>query len=138
MISLVFYFFCIPQLSGWDLLSDVEVVQGYDEFMGTEIDQPKFSDYLRSQDGNMLVLEGFIIPLEQGGEQDYFILSKFPYQSCFFCGGAGPETVIEVFSDEAIGYTEDRIRVKGTLSLNSGNPLQLFYALKSSVVEKVD
>lgn len=134
----MFYFLFIPQLSGWELLSDVEIEKGYDEFMGTEVDQPKFSAYLLSQEGKELMLEGFIIPLEQEGASDYFILSRFPYQSCFFCGGAGPETVIEVYSDREVSYTEERVRVRGILELNKGNPLQLFYLIKDCAVERLD
>ena len=138
MVYLVFYVLLSAQFSGWDLLSQVEIVNGYDEFMGAEVEKPKFSDYLVAQNGNEITLEGFIIPLEQSGNQDYFILSRFPYQSCFFCGAAGPETVIEVFPLKGIRYTDDKIRVKGTLRLNNGNPLQLFYSLKNCTVEQVD
>ena len=133
--------FCIlssTQFSGWNLLSQVEIVRGYDEFMGTEIEKPKFSDFLLAQEGKEITLEGFIIPLEQSGDQNYFILSRFPFQSCFFCGAAGPETVAEVFPEKGIRYTDERIKVKGTLRLNKDNPLQLFYTLKGCTVETLD
>ncbi|MBC6425461.1 MAG: hypothetical protein GDA51_03145 [Ekhidna sp.] len=138
MVSLVFYLLFNLQSSGWNLLSDVEVVRGYDEFMGEEIDQPIFSNNLMSHNGEEITLEGFIIPLKQDNEQSYFILSRFPYQSCFFCGAAGPETVVEVFPKKGIRYTDKRIRARGTLKLNEGNPLQLFYILKDCEVEVLD
>ena len=52
-----------------------------------------------------------------------FVLSAMPFSSCFFCGGAGPETVAEVRMDK---IPEDLspdafVKVKGTLKLNSTN-----------------
>lgn len=127
-----------PQLDGWGLLSSVEIVRGFDDFMGAEIDQPNFSGQLKLREGKELTIEGFIVPLQQDTDQDYFILSRFPYQSCFFCGGAGPETVVEVYSDRAFRYTDERVRVTGTLRLNRNNPLQLFYILEDCEVIKLD
>lgn len=127
-----------PQLTGWELLSSVEIVMGYDDFMGAEVEQPKFSEALLAGEGKQLMLEGFIIPLEQESDQDYFILSRFPYQSCFFCGAAGPETVVEVYSDRNFRFTDERVRVTGTLRLNRDNPMQLFYILENCEVEKLD
>ena len=125
MLTILIAFLFQPQLSGWELLSSVEIVMGFDDFMGVEVEQPKFSDQLKLREGKELTLEGFIIPLQQESEQDYFILSRFPYQSCFFCGAAGPETVVEVYSDHNFRYTDERVRVKGILRLNNDNPLHL-------------
>ena len=138
MVSFLVWILFSPQFSGWDLLSQVQVVKGYDEFMGTEVEQPKFSDFLLAQNGKEVTLEGFIIPLDQSGEQEYFILSRFPYQSCFFCGAAGPETVAEIFPKESVRFTDEKIKVTGTLRLNADNPMQLFYTLKECSVQKVD
>jgi len=125
------------RLTGWELLSSVEIEVGYDDFMGGEIEKPNFSPELIMNEGNQIVLEGFIIPLEQDTEQDYFILSRFPFQSCFFCGGAGPETVVEVYSDHEVRFTDEQVRVTGTLRLNRDNPLQLFYILEDCEVERL-
>lgn len=127
-----------PQSSGWELLSTVTITTGYDDFMGAEIEKPVFSDELNEAVGTSLTLEGFIIPLQQDVEQDYFVLSRFPYQSCFFCGAAGPETVVEVYSERSFKHTDERVRVTGKLRLNDDNPLHLFYILEESEVESLD
>ena len=126
-----------PKESGWDLLSSVEIVRAYDEFMGTEIERPVFPDQLKEAEGKSIDLEGYMIPLEQERKQDYFVLSRFPFQSCFFCGGAGPETVVEVFLEEEFTFMEDRIKVTGILELNEDDPLQLFYVLRNSTITKI-
>lgn len=134
----ILFLFCFQSTSEWELLSDVEIVKGFDEFMGTEIEAPKFSERLKSREGSKVTLEGYIIPLKSEASQDYFILSRFPYQSCFFCGQAGPETVVEVYSDHKFAYTDERVRVKGKLKLNPDNPMRLFYILEDCEVVKLD
>lgn len=42
--------------SGWDLLSSVEIVKEYDEFMGVEIERPVFSKELRVSEGKTIDL----------------------------------------------------------------------------------
>ena len=138
MIVLLIGLFFVQQNPGWDLLSTVEIEMSYDEFMEAEIEKPVFSDLLKNKEGTQVTLEGFIIPLQQDTEQDYFVLSRFPYQSCFFCGAAGPETVVEVYSDRGVSYTDERVRVTGTLKLNQDNPLHLFYLLEQCEVMKID
>lgn len=137
MITVFLILLFPPQLSGWELLSTVSVEKGYDNFMGAEIDRPSFSEQLISKEGKSISLEGYIIPLQQDTDQDYFILSRFPYQSCFFCGAAGPETVVEVYADLAFRITDEKVRVKGKLRLNRDNPLHLFYILEDCEVVKL-
>ncbi len=137
VVLLIFFSFVLQTSTpGWELLSLVEITKEYDEFISAEIDKPLFPEKLKAQEGAKIVLEGFMIPLEQETRQEYFVLSRFPYQSCFFCGGAGPETVVEVFSDEKFTFTDNRIRVEGELELNDDNPLQLFYVLRNSKITK--
>lgn len=138
MLTIFLSLLLAPQLSGWELLSSVEIVMGYDDFMGAEVEQPKFSEQLKLREGKELTLEGFIIPLQQEADQDYFVLSRFPYQNCFFCGAAGPETVVEVYSDREFRYTDERVRVTGKLRLNDDNPLHLFYILEECKVTKLE
>ena len=56
---------------------------------------------------------------------------------CFFCGGAGPETVMEVYAKEAINYTAEPITIRGRLQLNSGDINRLIYSLsEAKLVER--
>ncbi len=136
ILLLIFSFSLQPD--GWGLLSTVEIVKGYDSFMGTEIECPKFSNELNDVNGDFITLKGFMIPLEEQRGQDYFVLSRFPFQSCFFCGMAGPETVVEVYMEKKTTFTEKRISVTGKLKLNKGNPLHLFFILEDSKIEVIN
>lgn len=123
---------------GWELLADVEVVRVYDDFLQMDVEKPKFSKSLLQRDQLSIELEGFVIPLKQTGEADYFVLSRFPYQSCFFCGNAGPETVVEVYTLEKLSLRDQWVRVSGVLHLNAEDPLHLYYIMKDCEVEILD
>lgn len=55
---------------------------------------------------------------------------------CFFCGGAGPESVMEVTSLDAVAYTAESITLKGKLKLNSDDVNKLMYALTEARMVK--
>ncbi|MBE62471.1 MAG: hypothetical protein CMB89_08935, partial [Flammeovirgaceae bacterium] len=62
------------------------------------------------------------------------ILSKFPYSSCFFCGGAGLESVVEVqFSLPPRHFKPDEvITVEGVLRLNENDFDHLVFILEKA------
>ena len=66
-----------------------------------------------------------------------FVFSAFPYNMCFFCGGAGPETVMEIEALEAVEYSADAITLRGKLQLNDSDINRLIYSLTDArVVEE--
>ena len=48
---------------------------------------------------------------------------------CFFCGGAGPETVMEVEASEPVKFQADAIYLKGRLELNADDINRLMYKI---------
>ena len=135
---IIFSWWIIGTFNGWDTLQQLEVVPTYDDLLGETFDVPIFSDELRAFDRQQVTLEGYAIPLQQSLEQDYFVLSRFPYNNCFFCGNAGPETVAEVYTSEPISTKDARVRVTGQLQLNDQDPLHLFFVIKDASVEVLD
>jgi hypothetical protein len=121
----------------WQTLSLVTFDSKFDEMLGIDIQVPKFSPAVKKIEGQTIELQGYILPLEGKRSQKYFIFSAYPYNLCYFCGGAGPESVAEVYCKEAIQYTTKMIRIKGKLSLNkSGDLDRMIYILTN--VELVD
>jgi translation initiation factor IF-2 len=55
---------------------------------------------------------------------------------CFFCGGAGPETVMEVESEVGVDFTAEQIIMKGTLKLNDSDINMLMYRLENATLVK--
>jgi hypothetical protein len=85
----------------------------------------------------MVEIKGYIIPVEGYKNQKEFVFSAFPYSMCFFCGGAGPETVMEVFSKEPIKYTAEAIIIRGKLELNDSDVNRLMYILNNAELLRV-
>lgn len=121
----------------WQTLSLVTFDAKFDEMLGIDIQVPKFSPAIKKIEGQTIELQGYILPLEGRRSQKYFIFSAYPYNLCYFCGGAGPESVAEVYCKEPIQYTTKMIRIKGKLALNnSGDMNKMMYILTN--VELVD
>lgn len=120
----------------WMTLSKVKIERKLDPALNFEIDYPTFSEEVKALNGKEITLEGWMIPLDELRGENYFVLSALPFANCFFCGGAGPETVVEVFTNENYKFTEERIKIKGTLKLNADDPTQLMYVLnKADVID---
>jgi len=118
--------------STWKTLSKITYTKEYNELLGFKIDMPVFSEEVKALSGKEVEMRGYIIPTEGYKSHTEFIFSAFPYNLCFFCGGAGPETVIEVTSLKPIKYTADPIVIKGRLVLNDDDVNRLMYALEDA------
>jgi len=118
----------------WKTLSKITYKKEYDELMGFKIDKPVFSDAIKNLSEKEVTVKGYIIPVEGYKSHNEFILSAFPYNMCFFCGGAGPETVMEVEAIEGIEYTAEPIVLKGKLTLNAEDINRLMFLLKDAVI----
>ena len=120
----------------WNTLADLTYIKKYDDFLGFKVDYPVFSETVEALDGEEIEIRGYIIPIEGYKSHKEFIFSAYPYNMCFFCGGAGPETVMEIQASEAIKYSAEAITIRGKLKLNDEDINQLMYAMTDVV--KVD
>jgi hypothetical protein len=120
--------------NAWQQLSKITFTKEYDELMGFKIDKPVFSQSVRELEGKELTIKGYIIPVEGYKSHKEFIFSAFPYNMCFFCGGAGPETVMEVEAAEPVKFTAESIVLKGKLKLNADDINRLMYKLEDAVM----
>lgn len=139
LVLLAMAIFTQPLLSQkdlWKTLAKVTYKKEMDEFLGFKIDKPVFSQQVKELEGKEVTVKGFIIPVEGYKGHTEFVFSAYPYSMCFFCGGAGPETVMEVKSKEPVEYTAESIILKGRLHLNGEDINNLMYRLEDA--EKVD
>ena len=77
-----------------------------------------------------LTLKGYYIPTEVNSEK-WIVMSKVPMSQCFFCGGAGPESIAMInFKGKFPKFKTDQIiTVKGKLRLNDTNLDELNFIL---------
>ena len=118
----------------WELLKDVEFDEIWSEEFQAYYMVPKFSKSVKEMDGKEVQIRGFIIPVDI--VQDYYVLSANPYSSCFFCGQAGPESVMEIqMVKKYEGLRMDQvITFQGTLRLNIDDIYQLNYILEEAQI----
>jgi len=121
----------------WTTLGKVTFKKQYDEMLGFKVDVPVFADEVRALNGKLVEIKGYIIPVEGYKNQKEFVFSAFPYNMCFFCGGAGPETVMEVFAKESVKYTAEAIILRGKLELNDSDVNRLMYILNNAELVRV-
>ena len=92
-----------------------------------------FGPSVKALDQHEVIIKGFLIPLDPMGTQ--YVLSRYPMANCFFCGGAGPETVVELrlHPNSIRRYKMDEVHTfKGTLSLNADNAESLNYIISGA------
>jgi hypothetical protein len=119
---------CQAQLQlSWDDLYQVTFEERAD---GTQ--QPLFDLSLRRFDGEEVYISGYVIPLDL--RNNLYVISAYPNASCFFCGGAGPESVMELQLGKARrNYrTDEWKRFKGRLCLNESQDGRLHYVLENA------
>jgi len=108
----------------WPQLSDVRLVQQLDLRSGYVVQRPRFSKSIKALEDQVIEISGYILPLDVSGE--VYALSRYPYAACFFCGGAGLESVMDVwFAEVEQRYELDQyITLRGILRLSdSGDGL---------------
>ncbi len=121
-----------PSLS-WETLADVTYKEQYDEALDWYYLIPIFGKYPRAYENKTVIIEGYYIPVNK--ESKFHVLSRYPYSSCFFCGGAGPESVVELQLAEKIRKhisMDKRVRFQGELILNSEDFDHCNYILKAA------
>jgi hypothetical protein len=116
----------------WKTLSKITFKKEFDEVLGLKIDVPVFAKEVKALEGKEVTVKGYIIPTDGYKSQTEFVFSAFPYNMCFFCGGAGPETVMEISSKQPIQYTSEPVYLKGILKLNGADVNRLIYSLEKA------
>ena len=119
----------------WITLADVKFESQYDEDSGLSHDVATFGETVKGFEGKEVIISGYVIPLDAMGIS--YALSRNPNASCFFCGAAGPETVLDLkLKPGTLGRfkMDARKRFKGILQLNQTNDKQFTYVLLNAEV----
>ena len=120
----------------WDILSDVTFEEQYLEESDTYWLIPSFGDFIKLYEKQEVTIDGYLIVIDI--DENFFVLSKYPYSACFFCGAAGPDSIVELQLDQKLRgvETDQKVRVRGRLSLNKSDIEHFNYILtQASVIE---
>ena len=118
-----------PVKLSWEALRDVTFKKKWYAEESVYMLYPTFGPGIQKLSGKTVDLTGYVLPVDL--ESNVYVLSAFPYSACFFCGGAGPESVVSLKfkkSDKKF-KTDERHTFRGTFKLNADNIYELNYIL---------
>ncbi len=119
----------------WKKLTAVTFRSEFDKKIGYPVQLPVFTPAISALNGKQVTVKGYIVPMNES--KGYFALSMNPYQTCYFCGGAGIETVIEVYGKKDFKFTNQLITIKGKLKLNDFDVMNhLVYIIEEAIIVK--
>jgi hypothetical protein len=118
---------------GWNVFARVKFNPKFFKELNEYFLVPVFDSQIRALEGKEITLRGHYIPMELNNG-NVIILSKYSYSQCFFCGGAGPESVAEiVFPSKHPKLKADQIiTVKGTLQLNDADVEHMNFIMREA------
>lgn len=122
------------QKVSWETLAKVNYEFIRKEGQALWFGKASFPPEIQSLEGQQIRITGHVLPAD--ASENSYILSAFPFSSCYFCGGAGPESVVELHLkkrkekyklDEVVTFT-------GILRLND-REMELNYILEEAEAE---
>lgn len=146
MFRSYFFFFlvCLIGVDGiaqetltWRDFADISFNPEYNKKYDVYLMMPTFGDQIKARSGKEVSIQGYFLDISGSGE--VFLVSQNPMASCFFCGAAGPETVVEVnFKEKPSFRTDQIVVVTGVLQLNRDDWEHGNYILNEAVGELVN
>lgn len=117
----------------WEVLKDVTFKKKWYEKESIYMLFPTFGPNVKKYENKIVTIKGFMVPVDP--ESNQYVLSAFPYSQCFFCGGAGPESVMGLKLKKPRRFKTDEIHlIKGKLDLNTNDVYELNYNLVDAEV----
>lgn len=119
-----------PTKITWQTLQDVTFAKKWNAQESMFVLQPAFGLKVKALANKEVTLKGYIIPIDVSA--NLYVLSANPYSACFFCGGSGPESVVQLKMKKggAKRYETDDVMVfQGKLILNADDINELNYIL---------
>jgi hypothetical protein len=120
----------------WETLRDVTFKKKWYPEESVYMLYPTFGPNIAKLNGKEVLLTGYVLPIDI--EANLYALSAFPYSACFFCGGAGPESIASLkFKKNGRKFkTDERHTFRGVMKLNADNIYELNYIIESAEISE--
>jgi hypothetical protein len=124
----------VPVKVTWETLRDVTFKKKWYAAESIYMLHPTFGPSVQKLKDQQVTITGYILPMDL--DANLYVLSAFPFSACFFCGGAGPETVMTLnFKKNGRKFkTDERLTLTGTLKLNADDIYQMNYILDGAEI----
>jgi hypothetical protein len=126
-----------PTKITWETLRDVSFKKKWNQTEAMFVLFPTFGEKVKALENKEVTIQGYIIPVDVAA--NLYVLSANPYSACFFCGGAGPESVVQLKMKKTNKKyeTDDVMKFKGVLKLNADDINEMNYILDAAeLIEK--
>lgn len=120
----------------WLTLTDVTFKEMYVQDIDSYYWKPTFGPSVKAMEGKEVYITGYVIPVDY--DENFYVVSRYPYANCYFCGGGGPESVVDLrFAGKNRVYkTDERLTFRGKLKLNATDIYQMNYILDGATEYK--
>ncbi len=115
----------------WLTLNNLEYKEVPHEVYGT-VYLPEFSKEIKKLANKRVIIRGYLVPVDK----TTWALSKNTYASCFFCGKAGPETVmgLNFKGDPGKLKMDANVVITGKFILNGSNVEDWMFSLSDAEI----
>lgn len=117
----------------WKVLTKMKFQEKFSEEVQAYIPYPVFHPDVIYLASRKISVSGYVIPTDEIGEENLLVLSAYPYSNCFFCGGAGPESVMDIHFNKKPRKKfkmDEKTTFRGRLKLNASDLYYLNYILE--------
>lgn len=118
----------------WKLLSQIKYLKKPSKDYPEGVMYPVINPTLKAKNKKPITMSGFIIPIDNKN----YALSKNVFASCFFCGQAGPETIMGIkFKNPGTKLKTDQyVTIQGTFRYNDADVDDWIYHVDNAVITK--
>lgn len=118
----------------WKLLAQIKYVKKASKDYPEGVMYPVINPTLKAKNKKTITMSGFIIPIDNKN----YALSKNVFASCFFCGQAGPETIMGIkFKSPGMKLKTDQyVTLQGTFRSNDSDVDDWIYHIDNAVIIK--
>ena len=116
----------------WKLLGQIKYVKKASSDYPEGVMYPVINTSLKTKNTKTIYMSGFIVPIDNKS----YALSKNVFASCFFCGQAGPETIMGIkFKNPGTKLKTDQyVTLQGTFRYNDSDVDDWIYHIDNAVI----
>ncbi len=123
-----------PVTITWKTLEDIDFEEKFVKELDDYMLFPKFPNAIKQLAGKVVDVKGYVVPIDKRGE--IIALSANPYDACFFCGKAGPASVmtVKLRTKNPSLKLDQFLTFRGKLKLNDSDFKEFYYIMEDAVV----
>jgi hypothetical protein len=118
----------------WKLLGAIKFVKKTNKDYPEGVMYPIINSTLKTKNKKRIAMSGFIVPIDN----TTYALSKNVFAACFFCGQAGPETImgIKFRGSTPKLKTDQYVTLEGNFRINENDVEDWIYHIEDAVIVK--